>query len=135
MDLPIRELRVLLNRVDDPGAMTPGDLAYFLGIFRDISNSLFKTLRDDLAFELSDDEIRKVDDVFAELLNNFFPMAHSNEPLARLQIIERESIAKAIDFLRITEGLFLNELRHHLSQLEQYAKDVRRDLERYPQMP
>ncbi len=130
MDLPIRELRELLNRVDDPRAMTPGNLAYFLGIFREISNSLFKTLRDDPAFGLSDDEIRKVDDVFAELSNNFFPMAHSNEPLARLQIIERESIAKAIDFLRITEGPFLNELRHHLSQLEQYAKDVRRDLER-----
>jgi hypothetical protein len=132
MDLPIRELRELLNRVDDPRAMTPGDLAYFLGIFREISNSLFKTLRDDPAFGLSDDVMRKVDKIFAELSDNFFPMSHSNKPLVELQIIERESIAKAVDFLRITEDPVLGELRDRISQIEQHARDVRRDLERYP---
>lgn len=138
MDESIRALRELLNRVEDPRAMGPDDLAYFLRIFREISNSLFEILRDDTGLatnRLSDDEMRKVDGVFAELANNFFPMAHTNRPLAELQIIEREVITQAVGFLRFTEGRLLEELRRQLLQLEHYSNDVRRYLEQYPQMP
>lgn len=134
----IRALRELLIRVNDPGTMTPGDVAYFLGIFRELSNSLFQTLRDDPSLvpnELSDEEIRKVDAVFSELSDNFFPMAHSNKSLGELQIVERESIGRAINFLTITEGPLAEELRRISDELSQHSNEIRRDLERYPQVP
>lgn len=130
MDEPIRALRELLTRVNDSRAMTPSDVAYFLGIFRVISNSLFKTLSDDPSLApngLSDDEIRTIDGVFAELADNFFPMTHSNKPLGALQIVERESIARTIDFS--------NQLEDVLSQTKRRSEEVRRDLERYPKQP
>ena len=130
MDEPIRALRELSVRVNDSRAMAPSDVAYFLGIFRAISKSLFKTLSDVLSLapnELSDEEIRTIDGVFAELADNFFPMAHSNKPLGVLEIAERESIARTIDFL--------NQLENVLSQTKRRSEEVRRDLERYPKAP
>ena len=130
MDEPIRALRDLLTRVNDPRSMTPSDVACFLGSFREISNLLFKTLPDGSSLapnRLAGDEIRKIDDVFAELSDNFFPMAHSNKSLGDLQIIERESIARAIDFF--------GPLETALSQIKRRSEDVRRDLERYPKAP
>jgi hypothetical protein len=130
MDEPIRALRELLIRVSDSRAMTPSDVACFLGIFREISNPLFKTLSDNSSLaphRLSDEEIRTIDGVFAELADNFFPMAHSNKPLGALQIVERESIARTIDFS--------NQLENVLSQTKRRSEEVRRDLERYPKQP
>ena len=130
MDEPIRALRELSVQVNDSRAMAPSDVAYFLGIFRAISKSLFKTLSDVLSLapnELSDEEIRTIDGVFAELADNFFPMAHSNKPLGELQIVERESIARTIDFLELLENA--------LSQTKRRSEEVRRDLERYPKQP
>jgi len=134
----IRALRELLSRANDPRGMTPGDVAYFLGIFREFFNSLFKALPDDPSLApngLSDDEIRKVDAVFAKLSDNFFPMAHSDKILEELQIVERESIIRAINFLTYTEGPLAKELRRISDKLSEHSNEIGRDLERYPQVP
>jgi hypothetical protein len=63
-------------------------------------------------------EIEKIDSVFRELSDNFFPMAHSNEPLRRLQIVDKD------EYRRVGEGLLrlsrigeeANELSESLSQ-------------------
>ena len=41
-------------------------------------------------FLVSDDQIETIKSVFKELLDNFYPMAHSNKPLRDLQIIDKE---------------------------------------------
>jgi hypothetical protein len=82
MDQQIRELREFLIRVDDT-ALTPGDASQFCGIFRGIFKLLFQDFKNNPSLAphgLSDEEIRKVDAVFAELSKYFSPMARSNTP-------------------------------------------------------
>lgn len=51
---------------------------------------------------ISDEQIETIKSTFKELLDNFYPMAHTNKPLRELQIIEKES------FLRLK-----NEIQHY----------------------
>lgn len=44
-------------------------------------------------------ELKKIDSIFRELTDNFFPMAHSNESLRRLQIVDKD------EYNRIADGL------------------------------
>lgn len=44
-------------------------------------------------------ELEKIESIFRELTDNFFPMAHSNESLRRLQIVDKD------EYHRVAEGL------------------------------
>lgn len=44
-------------------------------------------------------ELEKIDSIFRELTDNFFPMAHSNESLRHLQIVDKDEINRIADGL------------------------------------
>ena len=43
---------------------------------------------------VSNEQIETIKSVFKELLDNFYPMAHTNKPLRELQIIDKESFLR-----------------------------------------
>jgi hypothetical protein len=57
-------------------------------------------------------ELEKIDSIFRELTDNFFPMAHSNESLRRLQIVDKD------EYQRIADGLL------RLSRVAEDALDL-----------
>ena len=63
-------------------------------------------------------EIEKIDSVFRELTDNFFPMAHSNEKLRHLQIVDKTEYRHVMEGLsHLTRmGDDARELSEHLSQ-------------------
>ena len=72
-------------------SMGPYDTANFLLLCGEIllkyveySN---KQIEPDSQAFISKSDISKIDDLFRELGNNFFPMAHTNEPLRNLKIV------------------------------------------------
>jgi hypothetical protein len=88
--------------------LSPWQIARFLEIF---SKSLHdhvcnanEQLGADSEAYIPPIELEKIDSFFRELIDNFFPMAHSYEPLRNLQIVERDK------FLRVQQHLM--ELRH-----------------------
>jgi hypothetical protein len=50
-------------------------------------------------------EMEKIRAVYGELLNNFFPMAHTDQPIRELQIIERRRIGQLRGLLDELMGL------------------------------
>ena len=61
-------------------------------------------------------ELEKIDSIFRELTDNFFPMAHSNEPLRRLQIVDKD------EYHRVADGLL------RLSRVGEDAQDLSENL-------
>ena len=63
-------------------------------------------------------ELEKIDSIFRELTDNFFPMAHSNEPLRRLQIVNKDEYHRVADgLLRLSiVGEEAQDLSENLSQ-------------------
>lgn len=61
-------------------------------------------------------ELVKIDSIFRELIDNFFPMAHSNESLRRLQIVDKD------EYNRIADGLV------RLSRVGEEALDLSENL-------
>jgi hypothetical protein len=61
-------------------------------------------------------ELVKIDSIFRELTDNFFPMAHSNESLRRLQIVDKD------EYQRIADGLL------RLSRVGEEALDLSENL-------
>lgn len=61
-------------------------------------------------------ELEKIDSIFRELTDNFFPMAHSNESLRRLQIVDKD------EYHRVLEGL------SRLSRVGEEALDLSENL-------
>ena len=61
-------------------------------------------------------ELVKIDSIFRELTDNFFPMAHSNESLRRLQIVDKD------EYNRIADGLV------RLSRVGEEALDLSENL-------
>jgi hypothetical protein len=57
-------------------------------------------------------ELEKIESIFRELTDNFFPMAHSNESLRRLQIVDKD------EYHRVLEGLL------RLSRVGEEALDL-----------
>jgi hypothetical protein len=68
---------------------------------------------------VSRDEMEKIREVYAELLNNFFPMAHTDQPIRELQIIERRRIAH----LRGLLGEFMG-LHEHARMLSEESRRI-----------
>lgn len=91
----------------------------------------------------SKSELDKIEDLFRELGNNFFPMAHTNEPLRNLRIVnthQYENINERIDdfiisFTRTSEDILrsnieINERNNEFSnavmaQLENFREEIR----------
>ena len=63
-------------------------------------------------------ELEKIDSFFRELTDNFFPMAHSNESLRRLQIVDKNEFHGVLqDLLRLTSmGHDAHALSERLSE-------------------
>ncbi len=64
-------------------------------------------------------EIKKIDSIFRELTDNFFPMAHSNESLRRLQIVDKD------EYNRIADGLV------RLSRVGEEALNLSQSIRRF----
>ncbi len=67
---------------------------------------------------ISGKELEKIDSVFRELADNFFPMAHSNEPLRQLQIVNKDELRIVMELLsHLTKmGDDARVLSEHLSE-------------------
>lgn len=102
--------------------LSSGEVAGFLEICRQalygyVSYSNAQLSPDSEAF-LSVAEIEKIDSVFRELTDNFFPMAHSNENLRCLQIVNKTEYRHVVEGLSHLKrmGEDARELSEHLSQ-------------------
>ena len=59
-------------------------------------------------FIISDEQIETIKSVFKELLDNFYPMAHTNKPLRELQIIDKENILRLKNEIQSYQNYCLN---------------------------
>jgi hypothetical protein len=57
---------------------------------------------------VSDEQIESIKSTFKELLDNFYPMAHTNKPLRELQIIDKESFLRLKDEIRCHQNSCLS---------------------------
>jgi len=109
----LRETGIRLNQALDDHTldatrMSPYQVANFLQISCEsllnyIQNSNEKLAEDDPGY-INPVAIDKIQSFFYELSTNFFPVAHTDSPLASLRIVDRERIHQI--------GNTLNELRH-----------------------
>lgn len=102
--------------------LSSGEVAGFLEICHQalcgyVSYANTQLSSDSEAF-ISVAEIEKIDSVFRELTNNFFPMAHSNENLRYLQIVNKTEYRHVVEGLSHLKrvGEDARELSEHLSQ-------------------
>ena len=96
--------------------LSPWEIAGFLEVCNQALNGYILNANEQLGEEseayIAKLEIEKIDSVFRELSDNFFPMAHSNEPLRRLQIVDKD------EYLRVSEGLLrLSRIGEEASEL------------------
>ncbi len=98
-------------------SLSPYGVAGFLEICHKILQEYIAyanyQLGDDKASHITPAELEKIDSVFKELTENFFPMAHTDTPLARLHIVNSEKA-------RHVRHLFdnISSLRETCRQLE-----------------
>jgi hypothetical protein len=110
MDLKNISLHLKQSIVDEHAntlSLSPWAIAGFLDICR---RSLYgyitqanEQLGTDSEAYISATELEKIDSVFRELSDNFFPMAHSNMPLRDLQIVNKsefESIQSNLEHMK-----------------------------------
>lgn len=71
---------------------------------------------------ISPREIQNISDIFKELYNNFFPMAHTNESLAKVKIIEIDKILFILDALNNLR----NENISTIQNMEELGRSVQR---------
>ena len=98
--------------------LSPWEIAGFLEVCNQALNGYILNANEQLGEEseayIAKLEIEKIDSVFRELSDNFFPMAHSNEPLRRLQIVDKD------EYLRVSEGLLrLSRIGEEASELSE----------------
>ena len=102
-----------------------------------------KQLEPDSQAYLSESDISKIDDLFRELGNNFFPMAHTDEPLRNLRIVNTQQYENLnerienfiISFTRTSEDILRTNIgisehnnefsRAVLAQLEEFRTEIR----------
>ena len=101
-------------------SLSPWAIAGFLDICR---RSLYgyitqanEQLGTDSEAYISTTELEKIDSVFRELSDNFFPMAHSNMPLRNLQIVDK------VEFNRIKDNL--EHMKHISNDINQISKEL-----------
>lgn len=71
---------------------------------------------------ISPREIQNISAIFKELYDNFFPMAHTNEPLAKVKIIEIDQILLVLDSL----NKLRNENINTIHNMEELGRSVQR---------
>jgi hypothetical protein len=89
------------NGTDTHGKLYPYDVATFLEICHKTLQHYIRHANsqiDDDASHITSAELEKINSVFKELYENFFPMAHTNSPLSELHIINTEK-AKRMKYL------------------------------------
>ena len=100
--------------------LSPWEIAGFLSICHRSFHAYITHANEQLGPEseayIPPTEIEKIESIFRELTDNFFPMAHSNESLRRLQIVDKE------EYERIVAGLL------SLSRLGEEATDLSENL-------
>ena len=101
-------------------SLSPWAIAGFLDICR---RSLYgyitqanEQLGTDSEAYISTTELEKIDSVFRELSDNFFPMAHSNMPLRNLQIVDK------VEFNRIKNSL--EHMKYISDDINQISKEL-----------
>ena len=57
---------------------------------------------------VSNEQVETIKSVFKELLDNFYPMAHTNKPLRELQIIDKESFLRLKNDIQCYQNSCLN---------------------------
>jgi len=76
--------------------MCPYDVASFLRISSEALINYIRNSNEQLAEDapgyINAIATEKIRSIFLELSNNFFPMAHTNEPLEQLKIVDRERL-------------------------------------------
>ena len=106
--------------------LSPSEIAAFLSICHRSLHAYICYANEQLAPDsdahIRNTELIKIDSVFRELTDNFFPMAHSNESLRRLQIVDKDECN------RIAEGLVrFGKLEEDVSDLtESLSQSIRR---------
>jgi len=97
-------------------SLSPWAIAGFLDICRRSLCGYITQANEQLGTDseayISTTELEKIDSVFRELSDNFFPMAHSNMPLRDLQIVNKS------EFERIQRNLaHMENINHALNQI------------------
>jgi hypothetical protein len=125
MDLKNISLHLKQSIVDEHAntlSLSPWAIAGFLDICR---RSLYgyitqanEQLGTDSEAYISTTELEKIDSVFRELSDNFFPMAHSNMPLRDLQIVNKSEFERIQSNLAHMENInnTLNQISKELSE-------------------
>ncbi len=70
---------------------------------------------------ISPRDIQNISDIFKELYDNFFPMAHSNEPLANVKIIEIDRIYLILNTLNKLRDESINTVQN----VEELSRSVK----------
>ena len=100
--------------------LSPWEISAFLKICHKSLHAYIcyanKQLEPDSDAYMPNTELVKIDSIFRELTDNFFPMAHSNESLRRLQIVDKD------EYNRIADGLV------RLSRVGEEALDLSENL-------
>jgi len=105
---------------------SPWEIAGFLSICHRSLHAYIAHANEQLGIEseayIPPIEVEKIESIFRELTDNFFPMAHSNESLRRLQIVNKE------EYERIVAGLLsLSRLGEEATYLsENLSQSIRR---------
>lgn len=111
------------NGTDTHGKLYPYDVATFLEICHKTLQQYIKyansQLDDGDASHITSAELEKINSVFKELYDNFFPMAHTNSPLSELHIINTEE-AKRMKYLYEHISRFLVDFR----QIDQEISEI-----------
>ena len=125
MDLKNISLHLKQSIMDEHAntlSLSPWAIAGFLDICR---RSLYgyitqanEQLGTDSEAYISTTELEKIDSVFRELSDNFFPMAHSNMPLRDLQIVNKSEFERIQSNLAHMENInnTLNQISKELSE-------------------
>ena len=97
---------------------SPYIVAEFLDIYSKILQSYIcyanEQLGEDSEAYISKNELEKIDSLFRELTDNFFPMAHTPSPFRDLQIVEKE---KFRDFQKLlNEFIKQNQRTNEISE-------------------
>ena len=86
--------RAMQQHRRDALELSPGEVAGFLEICRrsllDYIGHANERLSADSEAYVPTVELEKIDSIFRELTDNFFPMAHSTERLRHLQIVDKQ---------------------------------------------
>ncbi len=108
-------------------SLSPYDVAGFLEICHKALQEYIAyanyQLGDDKASHITSAELEKIDSVFKELTENFFPMAHTDTPLDRLHIVNSEKA-------RYVKHLFdnISTLRKTYRQMEDEISSILPDI-------